>query len=270
MEKICRANRVSRQSYYQYLKRYTKRELNTGFVLELVQRQRKIMPFLGVRKLYHILYRELRSLPVKIGRDKLFRILREEGLLAVKKKKYKVCTTDSSHPYKKYNNLLEDKSVTGINEVYVSDITYLKVNNGEAYLSLISDKYSRRILGYSLNKRLDAAGAIDALMQALRRVKDPSGIIHHSDRGTQYCSNDYTSILHSSGLQISMSRKGNPYDNAIAERIFGILKGEFGLDKTFKSYEVCKAVVEDAIKIYNDVRPHLSLGYRTPAEVHAA
>jgi transposase InsO family protein len=228
------------------------------------------MPLVGVRKLYHILYGELRSLPVKVGRDRLFDILREEGLLACKKKKYRVCTTNSAHPYKKYDNLLEGKEMTGINEVYVSDITYLKVGNGEAYLSLISDKFSRRILGYSLKKTLSAAGAIEALRAALRGVKDPTGIIHHSDRGTQYCSHDYTSILHSSGMKISMSRKGNPYDNAVAERIFGILKGEFGLNKTFKSYEVCKSVVEDAIKIYNEVRPHLSLGYRTPAEVHAA
>jgi transposase InsO family protein len=206
---------------------------------------------------------------MNIGRDKLFDLLEEYGLLVRRRKRRKAITTDSNHPYYKYPNLIRDLQVVEANHLWVSDITYISLQEGFCYLSLITDAYSRKIVGYDLCRIPTREGPIKALKMALSQLpQKPLTLIHHSDRGSQYCCNEYTALLQSKGLSISMTEKGDPYENAIAERINGILKTEFALDQTFSSYEQARLTVSNAIEIYNHQRPHLSCNYLTPNEAH--
>ena len=204
---------------------------------------------------------------IRIGRDKFFNLLRERGLEIKRKKKY-VYTTDSNHPYKKYDNIIKGRQVQRPDEVYVSDITYLSTKEGNSYLSLVTDLYSRKIIGYQLSRSLETGSSIRALDRAIEGKEVLAGIIHHSDRGTQYCSHEYTEKLLSKGMLISMSGKGNPYENAVAERINGILKQEFMLGQRYRTRAELAISVREAINNYNEKRPHLSLGYKTPAAVY--
>jgi len=204
---------------------------------------------------------------IRIGRDKFFNLLRERGLEIKRKKKY-VYTTDSNHPYKKYDNIIKGRQVQRPDEVYVSDITYLSTKEGNSYLSLVTDLYSRKIIGYQLSRSLETGSSIRALDRAIEGKEVLAGIIHHSDRGTQYCSHEYTEKLLSKGMLISMSGKGNPYENAVAERINGILKQEFMLGQRYRTRAELAISVREAINNYNEKRPHLSLGYKAPAAVY--
>lgn len=204
---------------------------------------------------------------MKIGRDRFFNILREKGLQVKKKIRY-VYTTDSNHPYKKYDNIIKGKQIKRSDEIYVSDITYLSTKEGYSYLSLVTDLYSRKILGYELSRSLDTSSIIRALDRAIEGKEALTGIIHHSDRGTQYCSHEYTEKLQGKGMQISMSAKGNPYENAVAERINGILKQEYLLGQVYSTRIELEKAVKEAINSYNNKRPHLSLGYKTPAAIY--
>ncbi len=224
------------------------------------------MPILGGRKLYYLLKEEIALLTEPIGRDKFFDLLRTNGLL-IRPKKYRVKTTDSKHRFRKYDNLIKPMKITRINQVHVSDITYLRAADRFCYLFLITDLYSRRIIGQELSESLAIEGSIKALDMAARKAKDLTGSIYHSDRRLQYCSNIYTDKLKSLGMRISMSEQANPYEIAVAERVNGILKQEFMLDKTFPDISTAKQAVWEAIKTYNEKRPHTSLGYRTPEEV---
>jgi len=214
-----------------------------------------------------LLYLMKEGSEIRIGRDRFFDILREKGLQIKKKTRY-VYTTDSNHPYKKYDNIIKGKQIKRSDEVYVSDITYLSTKEGYSYLSLVTDLYSRKILGYELSRSLDTSSSIRALDRALEGKEALSGIIHHSDRGTQYCSHEYTEKLQSKGMQISMSSKGNPYENAVAERINGILKQEYLLGQMYSTRTELEKAVKEAINSYNNKRPHISLGYKTPAAVY--
>jgi putative transposase len=234
-----------------------------------VQEIRRKMPMIGCRKLYRMLKCDLEAMNIKFGRDAVFDILRRNGLLIKPKKKY-IKTTNSYHHFKKYNNLIKDKAIRRSNEVFVSDITYIRLRGGFCYLFLITDLYSRKIVGYDLSVSLGVEGAIGALRMALRGVENTDSLIHHSDRGTQYCCWDYTDLLIQRGIEISMGEVGNPYDNAVAERVNGILKVEFMLDSTFESAGRAKQAVKEAINTYNTLRPHLSLGYLTPEAKYAA
>jgi transposase InsO family protein len=224
---------------------------------------------LGGKKLYYLLKEDLRKIGRGVGRDKLFEILRCNGLLVKHKRKY-VKTTNSHHRFRVYKNMVKGLEITHPNQVFASDITYLSTYDRFYYLSLVTDIYSRKIVGYNLSDSLSLSGSLKALKSAIRGIKDTKGLIHHSDRGIQYCSNQYTRILHRKGIMISMAEKGNAYENAIAERVNGILKLEYLLDKKYPSYWQLKKAVDGAIHAYNNLRPHINLGYQTPAQRYAA
>lgn len=267
---LCGIARISRQAYYKHQSNKQQWLLKEEILIELVQEIRRKMPMIGCRKLYRMLKCDLESMGIKFGRDTVFEILRRKGLLIRPKKRY-VKTTNSFHHFKKYSNLIKDKVIRRSNEVFVSDITYIRLRGGFCYLFLITDLYSRKIVGYDLSVSLGVEGALRALKMALRGTTGNSdGLIHHSDRGIQYCCWDYTGLLKQRGIEISMGEAGNPYDNAVAERVNGILKIEFMLDSIFESAGRAKQAVKEAINTYNTLRPHLSLGYLTPEAKYAA
>jgi transposase InsO family protein len=207
---------------------------------------------------------------VDIGRDSLFDLLSEYGMLVRKRKRRKTITTDSNHPFRKYPNLIKELVIIAPNQLWVSDITYIALLNNYCYLSLITDAYSRKIVGFCLHPTLEKEGPLNALEMALGALAGQSEnqLIHHSDRGLQYCSGAYITKLVSSGASISMTERGDPYENAIAERINGVLKSEFLLNKTFKNIEEARENVNKSIRIYNNQRPHGSCNYLTPDEAH--
>jgi len=228
------------------------------------------MPRIGTRKLYHMLTETLQKHSISIGRDKLFDLLEEYGLLIRRRKRRRVSTTDSNHPFRKYPNLIREVQVLRPNHLWVSDITYIHLSDGFCYLSLVTDAYSRKIVGYCLYPTLKREGPLQALDMALssRNNKSEDTLIHHSDRGLQYCCRDYISVLEGSNILISMTEKGDPYENAIAERVNGILKAEFNLDSDFECMELASGAVDNAVAIYNQLRPHASCDYQTPELTH--
>jgi transposase InsO family protein len=207
---------------------------------------------------------------ISIGRDKLFDLLSEYGLVVRRRKRKRVHTTDSNHRFKKYPNLIRDFVPKGPNQLWVSDITYISLREGYCYLSLVTDAYSRKIIGYCLYPTLQKEGPLTALGMALGSLKGkpPTTLTHHSDRGLQYCCSQYIELLERHSLSISMTEKGDPYENAIAERVNGILKEEFALDKDFENIIEAKEAVKKGIKTYNKLRPHLSCEFLTPEIAH--
>ena len=268
MIQICNIFGISRQGYYKSKKNKQKRKYNEEIIIKLVQEIRRRMPRVGGKKLYRMLKLDLQMLEVRIGRDKFFGILRKTGLLVKRRKRY-VKTTNSTHRFRVYENLITEKEVTKTDEIYVSDITYIRSEEGFSYLALITDLYSRKIVGYDICDSLGIEGSIRALEMSIKG-KSLNGLIHHSDRGLQYCSNLYTELLTNNEIKISMSEKGNPYENAVAERVNGILKEEFGLSDTFNTKEIAYKAVREAIKTYNEFRPHMSIDYMTPDQKYAA
>ena len=230
-------------------------------------RIRSKMPRLGTRKLYYLLKDELMARDIKIGRDVLFNFLRAEQLLIKPKRSY-TNTTDSKHWMKKYSNLILDVEITRPEQVWVSDITYIKTTSGNSYLSLVTDAYSKKIMGYELLENLSAAGPVRALNMALKNRKYKDVLIHHSDRGLQYCSAEYVQRLKDNHIDISMTQNGDPYENAIAERVNGILKYEFLWIDGFKDHLQAIQVIKQSIGIYNQDRPHLSCQMMTPEATH--
>lgn len=203
-----------------------------------------------------------------MGRDKLFDLLRQECLLVGKKRRY-TKTTNSAHWMHKYPDLVKGLSITHPEQIWVADITYLSVEKGFVYLHLITDAYSKQIMGYCLSNNLAATSTIKALQMALTRRQYKTPLIHHSDRGLQYCSAGYVGLLIKNDIDISMTQDGNPYDNAIAERVNGILKDEFGLDEILSDIKQAKKQTDQAILLYNSQRPHLSCGMLTPNQMHS-
>jgi transposase InsO family protein len=235
-------------------------------VLELVQEYRRRLPRIGGKKLYYLLRNDLCVIG-KIGRDKFFEILRNNDLLVSRKRSY-TKTTNSYHRFRRWKNLLKDRQIIRPNECYVSDITYLRSRSGFAYLFLITDYYSRKIVGWSLSQSLSIEGGISALQMAIKQCSTTYELLHHSDRGIQYCSHDYVGLLQENGISISMTEENHCYENALAERVNGILKDEFLLDSTFASFKEMEQAVKEAIKLYNEIRPHWALKLMTPNEVH--
>lgn len=184
------------------------------------------------------------------------------------RKKYSSRTTNSLHRFYKYKNIIKDIDVTRPNQVWVSDITYIRTIKGFCYLALITDKYSRKIVGYDISNSLELKGCERALKKALYQAKNTSGLIHHSERGIQYCSNVYIQILKKNNISISMTEENHCYENAVTERVNGILKDEFYLDQTFDSLKHAKRATKNAINLYNEIRLHLSLDYKTPNRVY--
>lgn len=261
----CKLLGYARSSYYKSVANEKKRRKVDQKVIKQVKELKTIMPNIGGRKIHYLLKKTLlKSGHTSLGRDRLFELLKQNDLL-VKRKKKNVITTNSNHPFRKHQNLIKSLSINRVNQVWVSDITYLKINEGFCYLSLITDVFSRKIVGYHINDSLELKGVLKAFKYAVK-----SGVpqIHHSDRGSQYCSYKYTNELKKHQVKISMTQDGNCYDNAIAERINGILKNEFNLDAKFNGIKNAKKAVKQAVDIYNSKRPHWSIELKIPDQVY--
>lgn len=257
---------IHRQVYYRAKRSKLLREEKARAVVELVKKVRIRMPRLGGKKVYHLLKKKLQVL--KIGRDKLFKILRANNLLIKPKKQYHI-TTNSFHRFKKHKNKVEELVINRPEQVIVSDITYLGNRKKPMYLALITDAYSKKVLGYNLSDSLNTEGALEALDMAINnRMYNNEPLIHHSDRGVQYCSDLYQKKLIGNKIECSMTEKYDPYQNAIAERINGIIKQEFIGDIEVGSLELMQLLIDESIKIYNSERPHLSCALMTPDLMH--
>jgi transposase InsO family protein len=223
---------------------------------------------MGGRKMYFMIKEDMERTGIKMGRDALFSLLASEHLL-VHPRKRKYITTNSKHWYKKYPNLIKNIIPERPNQIWVSDITYIKTKNEFIYLFLITDAYSKKILGYRLAKNLDSIHAVNSLQDALKKTCQPvSGLIHHSDRGIQYCSKEYTDLLKGNDILISMTENGDPLENPIAERVNGILKDEYLFNKLNSYNYLDYRQVSNAINKYNTLRPHLSCEMLTPEQAH--
>lgn len=271
VERFCTVFGKSRQAWYYTISRNEQQDMTDSLVVTMIKEIREEQPRIGTRKLYFLLTPKLQKHKIKIGRDKLFDILERYGLL-IRHRKRKAITTNSNHPFYKYDNLIQQLKLRSKDQLWVSDITYISLKDGFAYLSLVTDAFSRKVVGYCLWPTLAAQGCINALEMALdgcsyHRLHDEE-LIHHSDRGVQYCCGDYVQRLQAAKIKISMSYNGDPYQNAIAERINGILKMEFGLNKIFESIGKAKETLINAVELYNSKRPHNSLNYLTPNQAH--
>lgn len=265
---LCSLLGYSRQAYYKIIKAKAKSRFEAGFLLAEVREVRSVQPCLGGCKLLHKLQGFMALHEISMGRDAFFNLLRQEQLLVKKCRRKYPKTTFSFHLFRKHPNRIIGFTPTAPGQLWVSDITYIKLLDRPAYLSLITDAYSRKIVGYELSERLSARGCITALKMAVKENpgKD-SGLIHHSDRGVQYCCHDYTGLLGRSGITISMTQSGDPLENAMAERVNGILKSEL-LRPRYDTYKQARMLVGRAIAIYNNERPHSSVDMLTPAQAH--
>jgi len=224
------------------------------------------MPRLGTRKLYYLLQEELEVLGV--GRDKLFSILKANHMLIKPKRSYHI-TTNSHHRFRKHKNCIEHLEIVQPEQVWVADITYIGHRNNPMYLALITDAYSKKIKGYNVSNSLETTGSLKALKMAIKYREYPGKeLIHHSDRGLQYCSNEYQNIIHKNNLKCSMTESYDPYQNAVAERINGILKQEFLFNTRNLDLKTMKILVKQSIEIYNQNRPHWSCNMLTPNQMH--
>ncbi len=258
LSNVCRCFDLKRDAYYKYRRRADRRKEVEQQIVNIVKKRRKSLPREGVRKLMKSLNDDFGKQQLKVGRDTLFNVLREHKMLTLRKK-YSARTTNSYHRFYKYNNIIKELKVSRPNQVWVSDITYVRTIKGFCYLALITDMYSRKIVGFDLSDSLELKGCVRALNKALYQAKNIKGLIHHSDRGIQYCSNVYTQILKRKKIAISMTEENHCYENAMAERVNGILKDEFYLDQTFTNVAHAKRATKNAIKLYNEIRLHLSI-----------
>ncbi len=258
---------LNRDAYYKYKHRADKRKEAEQKIINIVKKRRKSLPREGVRKLKISLNEEFTNANLKIGRDSLFNVLRKHKMLTLRKK-YRMRTTNSHHRFYKYGNIIKNIEINRPNQVWASDITYIRTVKGFCYLALITDMYSRKIVGYDLSDSLELKGCVRALNKAIYQAKNIKGLIHHSDRGIQYCSNVYTQILKRKKIDISMTEENHCYENAMAERVNGILKDEFYLDQTFANVAHAKRAAKNVINLYNEIRLHLSLDYKTPNMVY--
>lgn len=264
---LCRLFGKTRHAYYDSLWRKESSLVKEDVILQEVINIRKDLPRLGTRKLHYVIQNKLISHQISFGRDYLFDLLSEHKLL-IRQRKRKAITTDSRHWMRKYSNLVKGLEITRPEQVWVSDITYIRLTNQWGYLSLITDAYSRKIMGYSFRQDLAAEGCIDALKMALNNKLYNQSIIHHSDRGSQYCSHNYVDLLLKNNIAISMTENGDPYENALAERVNGIIKMEFNLYSSSLGFEQTGYQINKSIKSYNELRPHASCDYLTPNQAH--
>lgn len=265
---LCDRVGMSRQNYYAMRRLRQRRQIDEALILELVQRERRMQPRLGGRKLLHMLQTDMDEANVKVGRDRFFELLAEYDLL-VPPKSGAPHTTNSRHSLPVFHNLLAGMVLDSPNQAWVSDLTYIRTDQGFVYAALITDAYSRKIVGFHIGDNLESEGCQQALAVALSDLPPGLHPVHHSDRGCQYCCHEYVHRLQARGLPISMTESLHCYENALAERVNGILKQEYHLDQTFRTKAQAKAAFEQAVWLYNHRRPHLSLNYRFPADVHA-
>lgn len=265
---LCSWFGLTRQAYYQSKNRVEKDLIEQGILLDKIGDIRKDHKRLGGRKLFFKLEAFMHEHNIKMGRDAFFDLLRDNKLLIKQRKRHHV-TTNSNHWMKKYPNLIKDIEPLGPNHVWVSDITYWKTKGGHYYISFITDAYSRKIVGYHVADTMEAIESATALKMAIKTLKiSAEGLIHHSDRGSQYCSSMYVNMLKKEGIKISMTENGDPLENAIAERINGIIKGEYLFDYLIKTLLNAKEVLKSVVKLYNEDRPHSSIGNAVPSQVH--
>ena len=268
MGRLCGLFGITRQAYYQYFWRESDYQIEEELLIQEVRTIRKRQPMIGTRKLYGILQSFMLQHQIKVGRDALFELLASNGLL-VRRKKKRVQTTFSSHWLRKYPNLIKGIEPTKPNEIWVSDITYLETEIGFVYISLITDAYSRKVVGFHIADNLLALSSVEALKMALENMpKGLENLIHHSDRGIQYCSQEYVNVLQDYQIKISMTENGDPLENAIAERINGILKNELMPNMNIENLEHAQKLFKEIVLIYNNERPHLSIALLTPNQAH--
>lgn len=263
---VCGKLGVTRQGYYQHLRRAKARWQAEQQVLEWIRTERAKNPRLGTRKLYHKLKEKLQAGGIKMGRDALFELLRRHGLLVASRRSRSPRTSDGAATW--WKNILRETAIDAPNQGWVADISYLYTIDGFCYMALISDVYSRKIIGWDVSASLELEGALRALNLALAGLPKGASPIHHSDRGSQYRSKAYTTRLLACGCSISMTENDHCAENAQAERINGILKGEYYLDVVFTNIHQATKAVHTAIHLYNNERPHLSLHYQLPEQVH--
>jgi putative transposase len=237
-------------------------------VAQLVQRERCLQPRLGARKMRVLLRDPLAEAGVQLGRDRFFEVLREHNLLLARRRSERPRTTNSYHSLPVFRNLVKGCQASRSNEVWVGDLTYLRTEEGFMFLSLLTDKVSRHIVGYHCGDSLESIGCQEALKMALKQLPHGQRPIHHSDRGSQYCCHDYVELASARGLAMSMTEVDHCAENALAERMNGILKSEYGLDQRFKTKAQTRSAVHQAIHLYGTRRPHTALGNRFPARVH--
>ncbi len=258
---------MSRQNFYKGRRARVKAEADADLVEQLVRGERSLQPRLGGRKLFKILVPLLENEGIKLGRDRFFTILREKGLLVPPLPK-SPRTTRFEPSLPAFHNLAAGLELTGPNQAWAADITYIRTDEGFLYLSLITDMWSRKIVGFHVGDSLETEGALAALAMALASVRSGAKPVHHSDRGCQYASHLYVGKLQEAGLQISMTEELHCYENAMAERVNGILKQEYYIGSCFRNKNQAKAAVKEAVYLYNIRRPHISLDYETPEKMH--
>jgi len=269
---MCLIFGYSKQAYYKQLYQNANKAVKEEVIVGLIEKKREIWKRGSGRNLHQSLKKEFKEHQIKLGRDKFFDMLRQNGLL-IKPKRIRAKTTCSYHHFNKYKNLMEGHIPKRCNEVWVSDITYiwLKEQDKFCYLNLITDSYSRKIVGHCVYENLSVKGSIIALQQALKQRSDKTlPLIHHSDRGVQYCCHAYVTMLQKNKVQISMTQSGDPLENAVAERINRTIKEEFTDDREmhFSNIEFAKISVKKIIQFYNEKRPHRSINWHTPNEAH--
>jgi len=259
---------LTRQAYYQNQWRCEDISVEAELVIQEVKAIRRLHPAIGCRKLMVMLQSFLLDHQIKIGRDALFDLLAEHKLL-VRRRKRNITTTWSKHWMRKYPNLIKDAVPSRANEVWVSDITYFKIEQTHVYISFVTDAYSRKIVGYHVADTLEAIHTVKALQMAIAQSNTNFiGLIHHSDRGAQYCCAEYVKVLQDNGIAISMTENGDPLENAIAERVNGIIKEEYLNHYQIKTKKEIEQKLEEAVTQYNQHRPHLSCNMLTPEDVH--
>jgi transposase InsO family protein len=264
---LCRLLGYSTQAYYQYQQTLQKRSLREDLLILEVLTHRRLQPRIGGRKLLHLLEGFMEQHDIHIGRDAFFELLAANGLLVRRRRSPRPRTTFSNHHYRRYADLSKGLKLNQAGELWVSDITYISLKKGHAYLSLVTDAYSRKIQGFLVSPDLTIAGPMGSLQMALEQRGPAWPLIHHSDRGSQYCCHAYVELLNQNGISISMTQSGDPRDNAIAERVNGILKQEL-LEPVYASITTARQAVKQAVEIYNTLRPHSSVDMLTPDKAH--
>lgn len=255
---------LSKQGYHQRIKRQKAKMAKEALIIKEVNSVREELPKTGTIKLHE----DIKEKGIKIGRDALFNLLRSRGMLIKRTKRFHI-TTDSHHYYYTSPNMIKDLEITHAEQVFVTDITYIKTDECHAYLALVTDAYTKKIMGWSLQKHMKVSLVKEALAMAYKNLRyKHQSIIHHSDRGKQYCCPDYTEFAKKKGFTMSTTQQYDPYENAVAERINGILKYEFGLVQTLPNLQIAQKVAKQAVALYNTKRRHLSLGLKTPETAH--
>ncbi len=270
LAKLCGWFGITRQAYYQNNWEGISTTIEEDLIIQQVKEIRKRHSRMGTRKLYEMLQPFILEHQIKIGRDALFNMLSANHLL-IRKRKRRIQTTNSYHWLRKYPNLIREFVPTAPNQLWVSDITYWKINTGEhLYISFITDTYSHKIVGYQVAESMEAIQSVYALQMALSALRAEShlNLIHHSDRGIQYCSHTYVKILKDNNIKISMTEKGDPLENAVAERINGIIKDEYLETYDIGNLKEAKKMLKKVVDLYNDERPHMSISNLTPNTIH--